>query len=145
MFGSADVASGLRRRLDARSRAAFLALMAVQAVHSVEECVFRLTDVYAPARFLAGLVSRDPAWGFALLNAVLVLFGLWCYWARVRPAHPAAAAYAWGWTVVELINGTVHTAMAVARGGYFPGLATAPLLLGLSAYLAARLRRPATR
>ena len=127
--------------MDARGRSAFLALMGVQAAHSLEECAFRLTDVYAPARFLGGLVSRDPARGFVLLNALLVVFGAWCYWARVRTRHPSARALAWGWTAVELANGTIHSAMAVSRRAYFPGVATAPLLLGVAAWLAFSLRR----
>jgi hypothetical protein len=32
--------------------------------------------------------------------------------------------------------------LALSRGGYFPGVATAPVLLGVSAYLAFRLSTP---
>lgn len=125
-----------------QSRWAFLALMVAQAAHSIEEYIFRLYDVFAPARFVSGLVSTNPGVGFALANAALVLFGLWCYVARVRPAHPSAPIFAWFWTVLELTNGTVHSVVALSRGGYFPGVATAPVLLGVSAYLAFRLSTP---
>ena len=40
-----------------------------------------------------------------------------------------------------MANGLAHIALAVIAGGYFPGLDTAPLLLGLGAWLAARLVR----
>ena len=40
-----------------------------------------------------------------------------------------------------MANGLAHIALAVIAGGYFPGLYTAPLLLGLGAWLAARLVR----
>jgi len=119
-----------------RSRSVFLVLIVAQAAHSLEEYVFRLFDVFAPARVVSGLVSNDPAVGFAIVNAALVSFGLWCYVARVRPGHPSGPVFAWFWTVLELINGIGHSAMAFSRGDYFPGVATAPVLLGVSAYLA---------
>jgi hypothetical protein len=127
--------------MDSRARTAFLALIVIQAAHSVEECVFRLYDVFAPARFVSALVSDDLARGFAIANAAIVAFGLWCYWARVRTGHPSARAFAWFWTLLEAGNGIGHSAFALARGTYFPGVATAPALLGLSLYLAVRLYR----
>jgi len=125
-----------------QSRWAFLALIAAQAAHSIEEYIFRLFDVFAPARFVSGLVSTNLGVGFAVANAALVLFGVWCYVARVRPGHPSARVFAWFWTVLELANGIGHSVLAFSRGGYFPGVTTAPVLLGLSAYLAFRLSTP---
>lgn len=125
-----------------QSRWAFLALIAAQAAHSIEEYVFRLFDVFAPARFVSGLVSSDLGVGFAVANVALVLFGLWCYVARIRTGHPSGAAFAWFWTVLEVANGTGHSVLALSRGGYFPGVATAPVLLGVAAYLAFRLSTP---
>ena len=119
--------------------AAFLAVVVAQAAHSIEEYAFRLFDVFAPARFVSGLVSRDLAVGFAVANAAIVGLGLWCWLARVRPGHPSARGWAWSWTVLEGGNGIGHTLLALARGGYFPGVATAPLLLGSSLFLAWRL------
>jgi hypothetical protein len=123
-----------------RERWLFLALVAAQAAHSVEEYVFHLYDVLAPARLASLAVSDDPATGFAILNTAIVAFGLWCYWARVRPGRPSAAAWMWPWVAVELVNGVGHTGFALARGGYFPGVATAPLLFALAALLAVGLR-----
>jgi hypothetical protein len=123
-------------------RLAFLALVCAQAAHSIEEYIFRLFDVFAPARFVSGLVSTNPGVGFAVANAALVLFGLWCYFARVRPGHPSGLVFAWFWTVLELANGIGHSVLALSGGGYFPGVATAPVLLGVSAYLAFRLSTP---
>ena len=59
-----------------QSRWAFLMLILAQAAHSTEEYVFRLFDVFAPARFVSSLVSDDLAVGFALINAGLVLWSL---------------------------------------------------------------------
>jgi hypothetical protein len=127
--------------MESRTRRAFLALIVSQAAHSIEEYVFRLYEVFAPARFASGLVSDDPALGFAVLNCALVAFGAWCYLARVRPAHPSAHGWIWPWVGVELVNGLVHPAMALLRGSYFPGVATAPLLFAFAFMLAKHLRR----
>ena len=127
--------------MNSRSRSAFLALILAQAAHSVEEYVFRLYDVFAPARIISGLFSDDLATGFAIFNIGLVLFGFLCYLVWVRPGRPAARALAWLWIVIELVNGIGHPAIALARGGYFPGVLTAPVLLALSLYLALRMTR----
>lgn len=113
--------------------------MLVQAAHSIEEHWFRLYDVFAPARIVSGLVSSNLALGFAIGNAGLVMFGLWCYLARVRTRHPAARSWAWFWTVLEAANGANHLVLALSSGGYFPGAATAPLLLGCSLWLGGTL------
>jgi hypothetical protein len=123
------------------SQRLFLALILAQASHSVEEYVFRLYDVLAPARLISGLLSSDLALGFAIANIALVSFGLWCYLARVRKRHPSWRSWAWFWTVLEAANGTGHLIFAARQGGYFPGLATAPLLLGLSLSLGVALRK----
>lgn len=127
--------------MKALSQNLFLGLILSQAAHSVEECWFRLYDVLAPARFISTLVGSDPALGFAIANGVLVLFGFWGYLARVRPRHASARGWAWFWTVLEALNGVNHLALALASGGYFPGVATAPLLLGFSLSLGATLVR----
>jgi hypothetical protein len=125
--------------MEIASRRAFLALVLLQAAHSVEEYVFRLYDVFAPARFASSLVSNNLALGFVVLNASFFVFGMWCYFALVRPGRPAAAGFVWGWVIVELANGVGHTLLSVSRRGYFPGVATAPLLFLLAAYLVLRL------
>jgi hypothetical protein len=125
-----------------RSRWAFLGLILAQAAHSIEEYLFRLFDVFAPARFVSGVISSNLSVGFAVANAALVGFGLWCYFARVRRGHPSGPVFAWFWTVLEFANGIGHSVLALSRGGYFPGVATAPVLIGVSAYLAFRLSTP---
>jgi hypothetical protein len=118
----------------------FLALILAQAAHSVEEYVFRLHDVLAPARYVSALFGVDRQIGFVVVNCALVLFGLWCWRARVRPGHRSARGFAWFWALLEIGNGCAHVALAVMAGGYFPGLATAPLLLGLGGWLVLALR-----
>ena len=113
----------------------FLALIGAQALHSVEEYFTRLYDVFPPARFISGLFTTDLRLGFAAFNLALVALGVWSYAARVRPSHPAAGGWIWFWAVLELGNGLVHLALAAYRGSYFPGAATAPLLIAAAVML----------
>jgi hypothetical protein len=122
-----------------RGQRAFLALIVTQAVHSIEEYVFRLYDVFAPARLVSSLVSDNLPFGFAVANTLIVLFGVWSYVARVRPNHRSARSFAWFWTGLEFANGVGHSVIALSRGRYFPGVATAPILIAVSMYLASRL------
>lgn len=123
------------------ARNLFLLLIAVQALHSAEEYHFRLFDRLAPARFLSDALGLDRSLGFAIFNVSLVGFGLWCWLARVRPGHRSARAFAWFWALLECANGLGHIALAAAARGYFPGLATAPLLLGIGVTLIVQLVR----
>lgn len=125
--------------MNSRSRFAFLLLILAQAAHSVEEYAFRLYDVFGPARFISGLLSDDLSSGFVIFNTTLVLFGLWCYLARVRTGNRSAKGWVWLWILLELGNGLGHTVIALARSAYFPGVITAPVLLGLSIYLAMQM------
>ena len=131
--------------MTSRGRALFGLVVLAQAAHSVEEYIFRLFDVFAPARFVSGVFSSNLPLGFAMANTAIVLFGVWCYVARVRTPHPTERAYAWAWACVELANGTGHMILAGLQGGYFPGAGTAPLLIASSGYLAfdlSKLDRP---
>ena len=128
-----------------RARRLFLALILAQAAHSGEEYAFRLYDAFAPARFISGLISDNLALGFAIGNVALVTFGAWCYLARVRAQRPSGAGWAWFWTVLEGGNGTGHVLFAIARGGYFPGVWTAPFLLGLALCLGSELVRGSSK
>ena len=129
-----------RTPLPAKTRPAFLALVLVQACHSIEEYRSRLYDVFAPARYVSGLIAEDHRVGFAIFNASLVAFGLWCWRVPLRRGWPSASALAWGWTVLEAANGTVHVVWALFARAYRPGLFTAPLLLGAAVFLAVQLR-----
>ena len=98
----------------ASGRRAFLALIVAQVAHSIEEYVFRLDDVFAPARFVSSLVSDNLPFGFAVVNTLIVLFGIWSYIARVLPNHPSARAFAWFWAGLEFANGVGHTVIALS-------------------------------
>lgn len=127
--------------MDRTTRLAFLLLILAQVAHSAEEYLFGLYDVLAPARFASEMLGFERPAGFLLVNGALVLFGLWCWFARVRPQHRSARGFAWFWALLEIANGLGHVALAASAGGYFPGLATAPLLLAFGFGLAFLLGR----
>jgi hypothetical protein len=123
-----------------RFHAAFGALILAQAAHSVEEYLGRLWETFPPARWVTGLVADDLERGFVILNLSLVAFGVWCFLGPIRRGWPSATPLAWGWVVLEVINGIGHPLWALRQGQYTPGVATAPLLLILALYLARRLQ-----
>jgi hypothetical protein len=115
--------------------------MAVQAVHSVEECMGRLWESFPPARFVAGLISADHERGFVIGNIAVVAFGVWCFFWPVRRQWTSSALLLWFWVVVEVINGIAHPVWSLKNAAYTPGVATAPVLLVLAILLAIQLRR----
>jgi Protein of unknown function with HXXEE motif len=128
-----DIIQGVVRRR--RIHVIFAFLIAAQAAHSTEEYVTRLYEVFAPARFVSSLVSSNLSMGFLVANVALVGFGLWCWAVPVRLDRAAATGLIWFWTLLEAGNGMGHLTLAATRGGYFPGAATAPLLLLFSGWL----------
>jgi hypothetical protein len=126
--------------MDSRARLTFALLIAAQAAHSIEESVYRLYDVFPPARFVSGLISNDRPFGFISINVVLVAFGAVCV-AQVWRGRWRDVM--WLWVVVEMMNGVVHSTFSIVRGGYTPGVATAPILLLLAITLARQLSTPA--
>jgi hypothetical protein len=73
----------------------FVALVATQAAHSLEEWRYRLYDVFPPARLLSGLVAEDRERGFVAINLALVAFGVWCAAVPVHRRWPSAATFVW--------------------------------------------------
>ncbi|MGH7712736.1 MAG: HXXEE domain-containing protein [Gemmatimonadaceae bacterium] len=123
-----------------RFKAAFGALILVQAAHSVEEYAGRLWETFPPARVLSSLISSDLQLGFLVINVALVAFGIWAFIWPVRREWRSAASIAWVWVAIEMINGVGHPLWSLRQGGYTPGVATAPMLLVLAIYVAMQLR-----
>src|SRR6266849_4253013 len=98
----------------------FIALVAVQAAHSVEEYLGRLWLVFPPAAFVSGLVSEDRRRGFILINVALLVFGLWCFFWPVRRSWPQARALIVFWIVIEVINGSGHPLWTLQKQAYTP-------------------------
>ncbi len=119
-----------------RIRVTFLALMLMQALHSVEEYLFRFYAVFPPARLLNALLPGFARPGFIAFNVFLVLLGFWCFSYRIRPRHKHARRWMWLWVAIELFNGVGHPVWAIICRAYVPGLVTAIPMLCLAAYLA---------
>ncbi|MBW2282031.1 MAG: hypothetical protein JRG82_14935 [Deltaproteobacteria bacterium] len=118
----------------AAGRALALAV-GIQGVHFAEETA---TGFHERLGALLGLP------GIPLL--VFVVFNLiWlCIWVAsipgVRSARPAAFFAAWFLAIAGMLNGVAHPLLAIAAGGYFPGLVSSPLIGGASVWLWLRLR-----
>lgn len=119
---------------------AFLGLVTAQSAHSVEEYYGHLYEVFAPARFVSGLISQNLQRGFIVFNVALVVFGLWCFFWPVRRRWAALAPFVWLWVTIEVINGVGHPLWSLLEMRYTPGLATAPVLLLLAIALAWQFR-----
>lgn len=118
---------------------AFLLLVIFQGVHSIEEYIGKLWDVFPPARFVTGLVSNDRETGFIIINVGLFIFGVWCWLVPVRKNSASAAGFIWIWIFIEMINGIGHPLWALTQMNYEPGVITALPLLILSIYLGKQL------
>ena len=119
-----------------RSKLFFFLLLIAQVAHSVEECLTRLFEVFAPARFVSGLVSEDLALGFAVVNAAFIGVGAWCYVGPVRAGGVAGQIAAAVWIAIELANGLGHITIAAMSGAYFSGSLTAVFLIVTAVCLA---------
>src|SRR6516225_3051376 len=97
----------------------FLLLILVQGLHSIEEYLNRLWTVLAPARFLAGLVSKNLALGFLLINIGLFLIGLVCWFITTRQNIISHPRLIWLWILIETLNGIGHPLLALNQGSYF--------------------------
>ena len=112
----------------------------VQSVHFAEETA---TGFHERLPALFGLPGM-PASVFVAFN--LLWLGIWCASILgLRSARIAAFFAAWFLAIAGILNGIAHPLLAVAVGGYFPGLVTSPFIGGASVWLWLRLRRATDR
>ena len=117
--------------LNKQIRINFLLIALVQGLHSIEEYIGRLWDVFPPATFLSGLVSTDLKNGFIIINVSLFIV-LMLTWLATFSKNFSVRPFVWFWSIMELINGIGHTVWAINEASYVPGLATAPVLFFLA-------------
>ena len=127
--------------MNRRIRITFLLIVLVQGLHSIEEFIGKLWEVYAPARFLSGLVSSDLQNGFIIINVGLFII-LMLTWLTTFSKSYSTSGLLWLWIILEIINGVGHSVWAIIERSYVPGLATAPILIILALYLARLLTKP---
>jgi hypothetical protein len=92
-----------------------------------------------------------PCWGNRPCRSRSSWSSTWAGWRSGRPrcrgcgpGDLGAVFAAWFLAIAGLFNGIAHPLMAVAVGGYFPGLVTSPVIGVAGAALCIRLHR-ATR
>jgi hypothetical protein len=123
----------------AASRALALAV-GVQSVHFAEELA---TGFHMRLGGLFGLPGM-PLSLFVVFN--LEWLGIWV--ASVpgpRSARAAAFFAAWFLAIAGMVNGIAHPLLAIADGGYFPGLVSSPFIAVAGVWLWLRLRGATTR
>jgi len=113
----------------------FLLLVILQAIHSVEEFIFRLYERFPPMRFLYRNAPYLAKPAFAISNALLVFIGLICFYYWVQPARKGATVVVWIWIIIESLNVVAHLVWAALIGGYNPGLVTGVLFIPVLIYL----------
>jgi hypothetical protein len=118
----------------------FLLIALVQGLHSIEEFFGKLWEVYPPATFLSGLVSTNLKTGFIIINVSLFII-LMLTWLTTFSKSYSTRGILWIWIILETINGIGHIIWAIIERSYEPGLATAPILLGLALWLARLLTK----
>ena len=107
----------------------------VQSVHFAEEAATRFNEQLGALLDLPAM----PFSGFVVFN--LTWIGIWVASVPgLRSARPAAFFAAWFLAIAGMLNGIAHPLLAIAAGGYFPGLVTSPVIGGVSVWLWLRLR-----
>ena len=107
---------------------------AIQCAHFAEEWA---TDFHARFPALFGLEPM-PLSIFVVFN--LTWIAIWIASVPLlRAARKSAFFAAWFLAIAGMLNGVAHPLMAVATGGYFPGLISSPFIGLASIYLWRRL------
>ncbi|MDH3216848.1 MAG: HXXEE domain-containing protein [Candidatus Krumholzibacteria bacterium] len=107
----------------------------VQSVHFAEEAA---SDFHERLGALLGLPGI-PLSVFVVLN--LMWLGIWVASVPgLRSARVGAFFAAWFLAIAGMFNGIAHPLLAIAAGGYFPGLVSSPLIGVAGVWLWLRLR-----
>jgi len=118
----------------AAARALALAI-AVQAIHFGEEAT---TDFPERLGALLGLPAMPMSF-FVVFN--LTWLFIWIISVPgIRTARAFAFFAAWFLAIAGMVNAIAHPLLAIASGGYFPGLVTSPLIGAAGVWLWFRLR-----
>ena len=122
-------------------KSVFLVLVLIQAMHSIEEYIGKLWEVFPPAAFLTALFSKNLETGFLIANIGLFVFGIFCWLFPVRGNYSTAKGILWFWIILETINGLGHTVWSIYQQSYTPGLITAPFLFIVALYLTRLIKK----
>ena len=113
---------------------------AIQSAHFAEEWV---TDFHVRFPSLLGL-DPMPLSFFVSFNFVWI--AIWVVSIPfLRLGRTPAFFAAWFLAIAGVLNGVAHPIMAIASGGYFPGLFTSPIIGIAGVILWQRLQRATTQ
>lgn len=123
------------RTAERHSAARVLTLaVAAQGIHFVEEAATGFHQRFGP---LFGFPEM-PFFGFVVFNIACLVM-----WVAsipgLRSARSAAFFAAWFLALAGMLNGLAHPMLALAGGGYFPGLVSSPFIALAAAWLWLRL------
>lgn len=112
---------------------------AIQCAHFAEEWATGF-----PVRFPA-LLGLDPMPLSFFVPFNLAWIGIWIVSIPfLRLGRRVAFFAAWFLAIAAILNGVAHPMMAVASGGYFPGLITSPVIGVAGVILWQRLQKATT-
>ncbi len=122
-------------------RVAILAIVC-QLLHFAEEAGGELN------RRFPEFFGLDPIAMDSFVSVNLVAFAVWVFSVPALMARASAALFPlWFLAVASVSNALLHPALAIATGGYFPGVLTSPVV-GVAGFLLlcglARITRPLT-
>jgi hypothetical protein len=121
--------------MDSRLRLTFLALIVMQAIHSVEEFIFGFYERFPPMKFVYQDAPNLAKPAFVVFNALLIFTGLFCFYHWVRPARKGAKLVVWVSITIESFNVMAHVVWAILVREYNPGLVSGILFVPIVAYL----------
>ena len=130
--------------MSSKIRSVFLVLIALQALHSTEEFIFKLYEAFPPMALLYRSAPYLARPAFIISNVLLLIIGLVCLFRWVWPARRGARTVVWIWVAAEASNAVTHAAWAVLIRGYNPGLVTGLGFVPVVIYLSWLLRRAST-
>lgn len=120
-----------------REAANALALaLILQGIHFAEEALTGFPERLAQLLDLPAM----PMSFFVVFNVTWL--GIWVVSIPgIRSAHTGTFFAAWFLAIAGIINGVAHPLLAVASGGYFPGLVSSPFIAVAAIWLWQRLSR----
>ena len=118
------------------TKTTFLILILLQGLHSIEEYIGKLWDVFPPAKYLTSLFSENHRTGFLIANIGILIIGIICWILLYSKIELFITKLLWVFIVIEIINGIGHPVWSLYQNDYTPGIITAPLLFITSLYLA---------
>jgi len=122
-----------------KTKITFLILVLLQGLHSIEEYIGKLWDVFPLAKYLTSLFSENHRTGFLIANIGIFIIGIICWILLYSQIELFISKLLWIFIVIEIINGLGHSLWSLYQNDYTPGIITAPLLFITALYLARRL------